>query len=268
MIELKNTLFRKEADRLHMNISKIIKSSLDAGWEYQTSIPTFTRIYGIISGEGMIFAGGKEIPMTEGNIYILPTGMDFRYICRTNMEKIYFHINMRQYNSYDIFTFMNSVAVLKNESELIHTLSECFERNDTYGALTIKSHLMDIVVRGFEATETDLGEITEYSPMVKQVIQYIETHLHASLTVSAIVNELYISESRLRNTFKKEVGTTLGKYISDRLFFVAEQQLRMTKKPIKEISAELGFCDPFYFSRCFTSRYKITPSSYRKQFSS
>ena len=86
------------------------------------------------------------------------------------------------------------------------------------------------------------------------------------LSVKEIAAALYTSESRIQKAFKAEVGTPLGRYVTDRLFFFAEEQLRITNRSIKVISEELGFCDSFYFSRLFTKRYGISPSRYRKQF--
>ena len=123
---------------------------------------------------------------------------------------------------------------------------------------------MEIAVRSFELTNTDLGKIEEYSPLVKQAIQYIDSHLHSGLSVSEIVSEMYVSESQLQKAFKNETGVSPGKHIADKLLFVSEQLLRTTDRSIKDISTELGFCDPFYFSRCFTKRYGIPPSTYRK----
>ena len=57
----------------------------------------------------------------------------------------------------------------------------------------------------------------------------------------------------------------LGRYVNDRLFYYAEQQLRLTDRTIKEISEQLGFCDPFYFSRMFTQRFGTSPKEYRRR---
>lgn len=261
-----NSLFRKEIDRLHMSVSETVHAELDANWGYVDSHkPSFTRIYAIIDGEGIIYCQDREIPMTKGNIYILPAGIDFAYTCLTDMEKLYFHINLFQSNSYDIFHSMKKPAVITGKASEIKKAAQWLERNDMYGAMHIKNWLMDNVLLGFEMTQTDLGPIEEYSPLVRQVIQYIESHLRSALTVSDIVSELYVSESRLQKAFRSEVGVPLGRYITDRLFFTAEQQLRMSDRSIKEISEELGFCDPFYFSRRFSRRYGVPPSIYRKQ---
>ncbi len=257
-------LFRKELDRLHLNISEVCYSEMKKGWTYTARKPTFTRVYAIMEGHGIIRCNGREITMDAGNVYILPTEMTISYVCETNMKKLYFHINMPQYNGYDMFALMKDPAVIENVADEIALASQWLQQNDTYGVMNLKSWLLQKVICGFEQTDTPLGYIEEYSPLVKQTMQYIDDNLRSALSVSKIAAELYTSESRIQKAFKTEVGTPLGKYITDRLFFTAEQQLRMTNRSIKEISEELGFCDSFYFSRRFSDRYGIPPSIYRK----
>ena len=40
--------------------------------------------------------------------------------------------------------------------------------------------------------------------------------------------------------------------------------LAMEKRKIAEISDQLGFGSPRYFSRCFKAQFNITPADYRK----
>ena len=259
-------LFRKELDRIHLNVSEACYSVLEKGWKYTAHYPSFTRIYAIIEGHGILHCQDREIEMTAGNVYILPTAMPISYYCSSDMKKLYFHVNMPQYTGYDMFASMKSPAIIENLADEIETAAKWLALNDTCSVISLKSWLMQMVAAGFMLTGTNLGSIEEYSPLVKQIIQYIEENLRSALSVKEIAAALYTSESRIQKAFKTEVGTPLGRYITDRLFFLAEEQLRITNRSIKVISEELGFCDSFYFSRLFTKRYGISPSRYRKQF--
>lgn len=265
MIETIHPIFTKEIDRLRLDISEVCYAKLDKGWKFKESNPLFTRIYGITEGEGVIYAGGKEIPMVKGNIYILPTKIDMRYRCSTYLEKIYFHVNLLRYNNSDMFSTMLSPAVLPNRTEEIEQAVYLFNRNDMYSVMRLKAWLWETVSMGFEISGTEFTPIPKYSPLVEQAVDYINHHLRSGLSVKEIATGLYISESRLQKAFRDEMKIPLGKYISDRLFFVAEQRLRTTDLAIKDISTELGYCDPFYFTRCFSQRYGISPSEYRKR---
>ena len=133
-----------------------------------------------------------------------------------------------------------------------------------YSAIQTKTWLFQLLQEAFQASATVFEPIKEYSPLVKQAIQYVEEHLRCGLSASCLAAALYVSESRLQKTFRREVGVPLGRYIQDQLLLKAEQLLRLSDRPIKEISDALGFCDPFYFSRQFTARYGVPPSHYRR----
>jgi two-component system response regulator YesN len=102
------------------------------------------------------------------------------------------------------------------------------------------------------------------SPLVERAIAYIQSHLRINLTISEISSHLFVSESKLRATFLAETGTTIGQYIDKQVLAQAKQLLATQRRSISEISAMLGFCDQFYFSRCFTKRFSLSPQKFRK----
>ncbi len=265
MIESNPSIFNKEIDRLHLDISELCYAKLDKGASYTDLKPLFTRVYCIKKGEGIITYRGGELAMTEGNIYILPTGIRMKYKCTTPLEKLYFHINLLQSNNSDMFTTMKAPVCIPNRSEDIEQAMYLFNNNDMYAVMRLKAWLWDIISIGMEIGGTEFTPVPRYSPLVEQTIAYIDENLRSALTVSKIAADLYTSESRLQKAFRDEMKQPLGRYIADRLYFTAEQQLRTTDRSIKDISTELGYCDPFYFTRCFTQRYGVSPSEYRKR---
>lgn len=265
MIKSTSSIFNKEIDRLHLDISELCYAKLEQGTSYTDLKPLFTRVYCIKNGTGTITYRGGEMTMTEGNIYILPTGIRMKYKCTTPLEKLYFHINLLQSNNSDMFTSMKTPVCIPNKSEDIKQALYLFNNNDMYAVMRLKAWLWDIISIGMEIGGTEFTAVPRHSPLVEQTITYIDKNLRSALSASKIAAALFTSESRLQKLFREEMDQSLGKYIADRLYFTAEQQLRTTDRSIKDISTELGYCDPFYFTRCFTQRHGISPSEYRKR---
>lgn len=260
-----NDLFTKEMDRLNIGVSYASYVTLEPGWSFAGENPSFTRIYYIISGKGVIRCQGRTFPMEGGNIYILPAGTDFSYTIHTTMEKVYFHINLLRNDRYDVMQSMQNCIVLSNRQAEIQQVLSCIQQNErVFSALQLKQSLWNTLVEVLTLTHSDPGSIEQYSPLVQKALKYVETNLHSGMTSAEIAAALFVSDSKLRKSFRKEVDVPLGRYINDQLLFTAERELRLTDKPIKEISAALGFCDPFYFSRVFSARYGISPAEYRK----
>jgi len=258
-----NSLFTKEVDRFNMNFSAATFSRIKPGYAINVLRPVFTRVYGIMSGHGTIHCNGRDIPMEPGNLYILPTELDFSYLINTNMEKVYYHITLPRYDKYDLFRYIKDCIVFPHREKEIQQAFRWLKQADAYSAAQTKVWLYQVAMEGFRACGVNFGSIEEYSPLVKQAIRYVEEHYRSGLTADVIADALFVSKSRLQKAFRQEVGMSLGRYANDQLFYKADQLLRLTNRPIKDISAELGFCDPFYFSRVFSQRVGISPSRYR-----
>ena len=104
-----------------------------------------------------------------------------------------------------------------------------------------------------------------YSESTTKAMNYIKENLSSKLTCGDVAAALFISLERLRKTFRTETGVSIGKYITNALMNKAELEVRRGEMSIKEISDMLGFCDQFYFSRYFSSKYGMPPSKYRNK---
>ena len=80
-----------------------------------------------------------------------------------------------------------------------------------------------------------------------------------------VAEAVFYSSGGLCERFKREMGMTVAKYIDGLLMAEASRRLLADgKSSIGEISAELGYCDRFYFSHCFAKHFKVSPKEYRK----
>ena len=104
-----------------------------------------------------------------------------------------------------------------------------------------------------------------HSPVVRTAEELIQNNLSMKLTRRAIAEFCRVSEGKLANCFKNELGVSVTKYIDDLIFMEAMRRLSYTDDPLWSISDDLGFCDQFYFSRRFNELYGESPLKYRKK---
>ncbi|THF73528.1 helix-turn-helix domain-containing protein [Cohnella fermenti] len=67
----------------------------------------------------------------------------------------------------------------------------------------------------------------------------------------------------LCQVFKKYTGTTIHHYVHQLKIQRAKHLLEQTAKSVKEIAEEVGYPDPFYFSRIFKKLVGVAPQHYR-----
>lgn len=84
-------------------------------------------------------------------------------------------------------------------------------------------------------------------------------------TVQYIANELNLSANYLSDLLRKETGSTVLRYIHDKVIDVAKTQIISTDKTISEIAYLLGFQYPQHFTRLFKKEVGYTPNQYRLQ---
>ncbi|MBQ8849808.1 MAG: helix-turn-helix transcriptional regulator [Clostridia bacterium] len=75
-----------------------------------------------------------------------------------------------------------------------------------------------------------------------------------------------ISETYFFRCFKKWSGVSPVEYRNNLRLSNAESLLRCTDMQIQEISAAVGFTDPFYFCRIFSDKYGMSPKKYRERY--
>ena len=93
---------------------------------------------------------------------------------------------------------------------------------------------------------------------VHQAMEYINENISGDLSVSAIAESLYVHPSYLMHLFKKETGYTIGKYISEKRLFYANQ-LIASGKNITEACYLSGYQNYGTFYHAYKSRYGSSP---------
>ncbi len=262
MFNLRNAYNTENIDNLHINIYELEDVSLSERWRAEDICSPYTRIYMIIGGGGTISSEKRELNLTPGNIYIVPAGLKFSYKCDKHLEKIFLHVSITLPGTRDILEGGEDFIVLENKNEIIESFKNTIKPDTVARVAALKSLLYGII--GEALLHKTEYRIKNYSPLVLNVIKYIDNNLTQNMSAESVAEAHFISVGKLRKVFREEVGVPVGKYISERLMHIAEMQIRFTNRSVKEISDSLGFCDQFYFSRCFVQKYGTSPQKYRK----
>ena len=98
---------------------------------------------------------------------------------------------------------------------------------------------------------------------IERCVDYMVQHLDKPLQVATLAAQANISPSHFFALFKRRIGSAPMDYFTRLRMQRACQLLENTSLSVKEIASELGYDDPFYFSRVFKSVNRVPPSGYR-----
>ena len=94
---------------------------------------------------------------------------------------------------------------------------------------------------------------------------YIRSHCGGELSVKKIASEFDVSPQSVRRIFQRNInGLTPGSLIRQQRLILAEELLRRTDLPLREVAEKCGFATAFSFSRAFRREFGVPPSQYRK----
>jgi AraC-like DNA-binding protein len=82
---------------------------------------------------------------------------------------------------------------------------------------------------------------------------------------AVVARKLGLSYETFRKKFTRAIGFSPGRYHLDSRIDRAAALLHQGRHTIKEIAAELDFCDEFYFSRYFKRRLGQSPRAFRER---
>ncbi|MEM1319444.1 MAG: AraC family transcriptional regulator [Bacteroidota bacterium] len=92
---------------------------------------------------------------------------------------------------------------------------------------------------------------------------YIGQHFSQKLSLADIGVVAGLGQSQLIQEFKKYFGKTPIEYLMHTRLDRAATLLRDGNHTISQISFQLGFCNPFYFSKQFKGAYGVSPKGFR-----
>ena len=99
---------------------------------------------------------------------------------------------------------------------------------------------------------------------IDKVARFINEHIGSDLNVDILCSHMGMSRTGFYNKMKGLTGLAPADFIRHLRMQEAARLLRSHRYSVAEVSDQMGFADPKYFSDAFKKFYGLTPSSYMK----
>ncbi|HEY3332061.1 MAG TPA: AraC family transcriptional regulator [Capsulimonadaceae bacterium] len=100
-------------------------------------------------------------------------------------------------------------------------------------------------------------------PAVQRALRLIEQHLGDTIALDWLADEAGLSHSHLIRLFRAHLGRPPVQYIANRRMEIAENLLRHTDIPVKDIAQQVGVPDLHLFNKTFRKASNLSPRAYR-----
>jgi two-component system, response regulator YesN len=246
---------------------------------YKTGLSDFRRMVG--TDKGLFFT--TETSKDEGiqslkSLYEPPSLTNLLEAGRWDavsekITSIFIELNHEDYKSkehlLEVFSYiLSSISYIihRNGKRLEKILAEDYEKIIQGSNFHNVKELHKWTISVIRRVENDMMEEARdnRSSFVEKVHEYVESHLNQNISLQAIADHVFLHPVYLSKLYKSETGDSLSNYIYKFKMEKARYLLNNSDKKIYEITSELGYQNPQYFSKVFKNYYGVTPQEYRE----
>lgn len=99
---------------------------------------------------------------------------------------------------------------------------------------------------------------------IESAIAFMQANLNENLRLEDFAREAGMSVSHFSERFRRQTGQSPMAYFIQLRMRLACRLLDLSGQPVKSVALEIGYKDPYYFSRIFKKSMGISPDRYRE----
>jgi AraC-like DNA-binding protein len=236
-------------------------------WNESTGSSVYTLIY-ITHGKGKLISGKKQYPIQPNQYLVIPP--DIPFSCRPD-EADPWCMYTAQFSGRlagDITGYLGNNIRPRSIPPLVGRIAQF---DDIMHHLDLMNNIENLLYANFRFYSflgTFRLSVFNYMKkgtenIIEQCIQIMKQRLDQPLTLADLSAATRLSASYLSALFKAQTRYSPIQLFTSLRMQKASQLLKESKLTIKEIAAEMGYPDPYTFSRSFKLMMGVSPKQFR-----
>jgi AraC-like DNA-binding protein len=226
-------------------------------------------------GKGWIECSDEKLRLSAHQVYIIPRQKPHTYGSDLHDPWSIYWIHFRGENERLFRAIIGKVISIKDSTTSRYQdrfmLFESMFQNLEMGYSADNLEYISFCLTYFLASVKYLPQYREIKNVkVEDVIQksilYMKDHLEDKITLNDIAQFAGYSSSHLVTLFTQKTSYSPMEYYNQLRIQKACSYLQFSGMKIKEIAFQLGFYDPFHFSKAFLKEMGITPREYIRRY--
>ena len=243
---------------------------------------SYHRICFVTHGEGELITGIYKFKARRNTFFVIPSRVISSSKSWTTDARGYvllFNIEFFLENNFSHHFISNKKLLTASIQPYIHLPEEQAEEvtrifesillekklNDSRNNELIAVKILELLNLGerlFEQSQ-DMATNLPLADIIKRFVDLLDIHYSKEHSVRFYAEQLSLHPNHLNALIKKHSGISAKESIQNRILLEVKHLLHSTKLPIKQISNQMGFNDPNYFTTFFKRSENQSPLNYR-----
>jgi AraC-like DNA-binding protein len=229
--------------------------------------PVYTLIYAA-QGKGWLETGRKKSKVHPSQYLVIPKNTRFRSWPDPDAPWRMYTVQFSGRLADDIYTYLGNGMKPRTIPPLVGRNAQF---DDILHHLDLMNNIENLLYANFRFYSF-LGtfRLTVFNYMkkgadniIEQCIQLMKQRLDQHLTLADLSAEMRLSASYLSALFKEKTRYSPIQLFTSLRMQKASQLLKETRLTVKEIAREMGYADPYIFSRAFKLVMGVSPKQFR-----
>ena len=247
------------------------------GYSYPHNSREGYHLHVVLSGKGVLRAGGSEYHIHKGQMFLLKDREDLFYQADTEDPWYYIWItycgdHAGRYMTYAGFT--DGVYVLDcnvDPSVFFTIVTEILEHphlntSSEFFRMSLAIRFLSAAIESWEKSGADArqrGNLTA-DDYVDYAVKFMQSN-YSGIKVSDVADYIGINRTYLTAIFKAKMHMPPQEYLMQVRMDKSRELLLNTDVPIYVVAREVGYGDQLAFSKIFRKKYGMSPEQYRKK---
>jgi len=256
------------------------RQQFETGYTLQQRTLTTYNFIHITRGRVTWVVDGTRQLLTSGSLIVVPPGHPHSGYSETQRMTLgSLHVHATLPGGVDVFDLLRP-ALMRNVPEgtpldrLLRAANDEYLRTEDEHRLTLPHYAALIVQELFrhDAREGLLdcrvaqtgSSGADDAGLVLGILKELDQRLDRAVSLDELAQRAGFSAQHLNRVFRRTLGVTPLQYLQQTRMEHAARLLAGAELTIKAVAAQVGFDDPYYFSRAFHEHFGQSPSDYRK----
>lgn len=256
---------------LNASLIYISASRFENDWQSIPHIHHFSELLYITKGQGAFLTEGRQHPVAEGDLIILPPDLEHTERSSPSCPLEYIVMGIEG------ITFQNglepdnfSICRFESKGELLPILEQLLfeaEGQKENCSAACQALLQVLLIRVFRRQKLTPAPFTarKMTRECSLIKRYLDSNYNESITLDQLAALAHMSKYYLVHAFTRYAGLSPINYLNAKRIEVSRGLLTTTNHSIAQIASLVGFSSQSYFAQVFKRYEGKSPAQYRRE---